>query len=134
MATFRELTWGDFDQAAAWLAEQLKDVPSVGIYGEPRGGLPLAVTLSHRLAVPFLWQMRPGAIWVDDIVDTGHTRATVKDAAICVAWFTRHRRDDVLAAAVCNGDEWMVFPWCPRSTAESERANYLARRGATDLV
>lgn len=128
MPSFRELSWDEFDRAVAWLAPQLADIQSVGIYGEPRGGLPLAVALSHRLSLPFLVQMQPGAIWVDDIVDTGRTREAVKDAAICVAWFTRRRRDDVLAAEVCAGDEWLVFPWSPREKAEAERVHYLARR------
>lgn len=76
--------------------------------------------------------MRSGAIWVDDIVDTGRTRDAVKDAAICAAWFTRHRRDDVLAAEVCTGDEWLVFPWSPQEKAEMERLNYLARRATSE--
>jgi hypoxanthine phosphoribosyltransferase len=130
---FRDLIWGDFDRAVAWLAQHLKDIPAVGIYGEPRGGLSLAVTLSHRLALPYLVQMRPGAIWVDDIVDTGRTRDAVMDASICVAWFTRQKREDVLAAEVCTGGEWLVFPWCPLETAEAERSFYLARRSRSSL-
>lgn len=132
LSKFRKLSWNDFDEAVAWLAAELSNIPTVGIYGQPRGGLPLAVALSHRLSIPFLLEMRQGAIWVDDIVDTGRTRDTVTGAAICAAWFSRRQRDDVLAAEICTGDEWLIFPWSPPEKAEDERLNYLARRSNSD--
>lgn len=44
-----------------------------GIYAIPRGGIPLAVALSQRLNLPLLATLIPGALVVDDLVDTGRT-------------------------------------------------------------
>lgn len=132
MNAYRRLSWVEFDHAVTLLAAELKKFPAVGIFGQPRGGLPLAVALSHRLSIPFLLEMRPGAIWVDDIVDTGHTRERIVCASVCAAWFSRRSRADVLAVEICEADEWLIFPWCSVEKAESERADYLARRKRGD--
>ena len=50
------------------------------VYGLPRGGLPIAVSLSHKLDLPLLMNYYDRKIVtdkkilvVDDIADTGHT-------------------------------------------------------------
>ena len=44
-----------------------------GIYGVPRGGLPIAVSLSHRLNLQFYMLPSNEILVVDDISDTGKT-------------------------------------------------------------
>jgi hypothetical protein len=48
------LTWHDFDRAVASIAERLHGRRFRGVHGLPRGGLVLAVSLSHRLELPLL--------------------------------------------------------------------------------
>ncbi|MEY2749954.1 MAG: hypothetical protein RLZZ168_1970 [Cyanobacteriota bacterium] len=56
----RRLSWQEFDRAVEQLAAHARQLPEpCGIHGVPRGGLVLAVALSHRLELPLLEQPRP---------------------------------------------------------------------------
>ena len=58
----KQLSWTQFDQAVAVLAERFATGSFAGIYGVPRGGLCLAVALSHSLQKPLL------LAWVSDVI------------------------------------------------------------------
>lgn len=110
----RCLNWHDFSIAISRLEYQLKNVKNaVGVYGVPRGGLMLAVALSHRLGLPLLLEPQDGMIWVDDIIDSGKTVKEMahKPAAIG-CWVNRNNAQlaDV-SAYVLFDDDWIVFPW-----------------------
>lgn len=76
------LTWGEFDKAALEIADTIrlsKFNPEL-IIGIPRGGLVLAVKLSHLLNIPLEISTEPNiykkvrdqrVLLVDDISDTG---------------------------------------------------------------
>lgn len=130
MSRKRFLTWTQFDAAVLYLAREMSKVPGPisGVYGPPRGGLPLAVALSHALEQPLLMEPAAGMIWVDDIVDSGKTLQLALNAAACCAWFSRRPRYDVTMAALCKGDEWLVFPWEVDAAAAADQADYQRRR------
>ena len=44
-------TWQEFDKSVEYIANKCKNLEFTGIYGIPRGGLCLAVALSHKLKV-----------------------------------------------------------------------------------
>ena len=44
-------TWGEFDKSVEYIANKCKFLKFSGIYGVPRGGLCLAVALSHKLKI-----------------------------------------------------------------------------------
>ena len=69
----RELSWTQFDQAVSVLAKRYSAISMTGIYGVPRGGLCLAVALSHALQQPLLSDPVPDALIVDDVYETGRT-------------------------------------------------------------
>lgn len=108
-----------------------------GLYGQPRGGLPLAVALSHRLHLPLLMEPEDSMVWCDDIVDSGRTLRSIQanfDVAVAVAlvW----DRGPFLGCPGAIGgelkmphDAWIVFPWEDPHHAVQDRANYLASRG-----
>ena len=50
----RTLSWADFDRALDSAVARLASSSLSGVYGVPRGGLVLAVCLSHRLGIPLL--------------------------------------------------------------------------------
>ena len=59
----RTLSWADFDRALDSAVARLASSSLSGVYGVPRGGLVLAVCLSHRLGIPLL--EKPQAVtWV----------------------------------------------------------------------
>lgn len=120
------LTWADFDRAADLIAAEFAGAVGA-VYGAPRGGLPLAVALSHRLGVPLAGSLAaPEVLWVDDIVDTGQTLAVAKAAhprLRCAAWV---RRGDhaVFAPITLQTERWVLFPWELESAATKDALAY----------
>ena len=47
-------TWSEFDKSVDHIANQCKFWKLSGIYGVPRGGLCLAVALSHKLDIKII--------------------------------------------------------------------------------
>jgi hypoxanthine phosphoribosyltransferase len=125
------LTWADFDRAVATLA--VKIPASVkALYGIPRGGLPLAVALSHATGLPLAFgPFTPGAALVDEIADSGRTldrlRAVHGDLPALV-WTRRAGcRTTVVAALEVPADSWIVFPWERPENAAADEAAYAVR-------
>lgn len=116
------LGWAQFDEAVVWLHRTLPS-PSA-IYGPPRGGLPLAVALSHAWGVPLTDRLAPGVLWVDDIVDSGKTlRAAMQQGVTYAAWVQRGDHG-IPSPIILGGDEWVVFPWEQISSAQQEAEAY----------
>ena len=123
------LTWIDFQDAIDILATYIRPGAS-GIFGEPRGGLPLAVALSHRTGLRFLREPNGDMIWVDDIIDSGETlgcRGVDFPRAQYIAWIGRAKHPAVEVARIIRSD-WVVFPWEDRAKAAKDRLDYIARR------
>jgi hypoxanthine phosphoribosyltransferase len=127
------LTWSDFDAAVAALAEALRprSGPLSGVYGVPRGGLPLAVALSHRLGLPLLGVPPPGVpfLWVDDVLDSGTTcrlAASLYPDSVRAVWVTKRPDPPGLAFAfTAPASAWVVFPWEDAGQAAADRLAYL---------
>lgn len=117
------LTWGNFDSAVEELTYKLSQTKADGIYGEPRGGLILAIALSHSLNLPLISTPRAGLIWVDDIVDSGKTLKSAVKGMTYATWICRGEHD-VISASKFNGDEWIVFPWEKTSYAKQDKEQY----------
>jgi hypoxanthine phosphoribosyltransferase len=109
------LNWGDFESfidAAAKFCEK-RNVSSV--FGIPRGGLPIAVRLSHKCGLRFIYdesKVESTTLICDDVADTGNTLKRFKDyttltwimkksSAVKPSYFYKLVDDDV----------WVVFPW-----------------------
>jgi len=146
---FLHLAWSDFDEAVGKLAELIeKDIttlhnPEGRIYiaGQPRGGLFLAVALSHKLDIelfmtPQVVNLADTLIWIDDILDTGKTADIVSDAFKDVdliflpyVWVSKHpERKSVPYTLPTFADTWVVFPWENTSKAVASREDFLQRR------
>ena len=66
----RNLSWEELDEAVFKLASTFEGVALNGVYGFPRGGLPLAVALSHQLSIPLLKEPEEDCLFVDDVYET----------------------------------------------------------------
>lgn len=118
-----KLTWADFQSAVLALSSQLKGYTSKdgwAIFGEPRGGLPLAVALSHQLGLPLVTELSDKVIWVDDLIATGETLDYRKEdegyqCIIPVVWVDQRRAPsrDVLSVLKCDEKTTPQFPWEP---------------------
>lgn len=135
MTRLHALSWHDFDKAVSRLAAM---VPSdvTALYGIPRGGLALAVALSHLTGLPLATQPGPGVLLVDEIADSGKTLAALRaehGPLPALVWVKRRGcpRDPSGAPTVSDlhvvDGIWLVFPWEDRAKAAEECAAYAAR-------
>lgn len=119
------LGWKDFDGAVSVLAT-LVDRTRPCIYGVPRGGLPLAVALSHATGLPLSVHPEWRMVCVDDIVDKGYTLRDMQTQfpdAQYLAWAARLGRN-VEAAMTLHDDRWVLFPWEKAENAEADERRY----------
>ena len=72
-------SWKDFDKNVEYIANQCRFLEFSGIYGIPRGGLCLAVALSHKLKIKLISEPIKNSLIVDDIYETGITLNPFKD-------------------------------------------------------
>jgi hypoxanthine phosphoribosyltransferase len=126
----RFLSWAEFEAAVDHIAADCAARPFCGVYGLPRGGLVLAVSLSHRLDLPLLAAPRPGCLVVDDVYETGRTLEPfrqLKGAAV-VVWISKVEPRWWQAVETTPGPDWLVFPWEDRARAEQEERAYRQSR------
>lgn len=111
------MSWDAFESLSSSLIEKLRLMgrPFTGVYGFPRGGLVLAVKLSHALNIPLLMAPAKGCIVCDDISDTGETllKYTKSEEYVTATLLMRH---NTLAVPAFVGEyvsepNWIAFPW-----------------------
>ena len=68
-----KINWEDIQNYIVKVSEFYKNQNITGVYGLPRGGLILAVMLSHKMDIPLLMAPIKNCIIVDDICDSGES-------------------------------------------------------------
>lgn len=132
----RTLSWQAFDQAVERIATTTLSTPfpttggCTGVFGVPRGGLVLAVALSHRLELPLLHQAEPGCLVVDDVYETGLTLEPYRhlENTRVAVWISKAEPRWWQAVEVTSSSEWLVFPWEQAATAAADEQLYRASR------
>lgn len=120
-------SWHQFDEDAREIAEWAKRYNFKSVFGIPRGGLVVAVKMSHLLKIPLLLSrddITNDTLVVDDIIDTGKTMhkllfsllgANVMVASLFVGpEFGDEERKvapDFFLHRKTDKDTWVVFPW-----------------------
>lgn len=107
--------WSEFAEDAEKIAAELKKYGRKfdGVFGIPRGGLILAVCLSHRLGIPLLASVASdNTLVVDDVADTGVTLKPCYGKNF-IATIYYHRQSIVIPNVWLREktDKWIVFPW-----------------------
>tara|TARA_B100000287_G_scaffold138710_1_gene130618 strand:- start:1587 stop:2006 length:420 start_codon:yes stop_codon:yes gene_type:complete len=132
MANKTFITWKEYDEyierIARWIEKSDWCLTIGAVYGLPRGGLPIAVSLSHRLGLPLLMSYDDRKVVtdkqiliVDDIADTGRTLLHYKNEErniICTLHY--HDMSIVRPDFYCENkcDKWIVYPWETRDSEE----------------
>ena len=124
---FREcrLTWASFESCIKHIVA--KAGPAVGVYGLPRGGIIMAVVLSHRMGLPLLAAPYAGALIVDDVIETGWTLSPMVGIENVKIWTWVDKTGGTSRVnSVIKSDPaaWVVFPWDDAAMAEDEAARY----------
>ena len=124
-------TWSEFDKSVEHIANKCKFLEFSGIYGVPRGGLCLAVALSHKLNISLLSEPIKNSLIVDDIYETGITLNTLKDIDGAM-FFVLHSKIKPTwwnTVYISKKREWIVFPWENTLNLQSDRNEYINKRG-----
>ena len=124
-------TWSEFDQSVEHIAKKCKFLDFSGIYGVPRGGLCLAVALSHKLKINLISDPIKNSLIVDDVYETGITLNKFKDieGAMFFVLFSKIKPTWWNTVHISKKREWIVFPWEDTINLQSDRDEYIKKRG-----
>ena len=126
-------TWSEFDKSVEHIANKCKFLEFSGIYGVPRGGLCLAVALSHQLKINLISEPIKNALIVDDVYENGITLNTFKDieGATFFVLFSKVKPTWWNTVFISEKNKWVVFPWENSLNSKSDREEYIEKRGLT---
>ena len=124
-------TWDEFDRSVEHIANKCKYLDLTGIYGIPRGGLCLAVALSHKLKINLISEPIKNSLIVDDVYETGITLSKFKDieGAMFFVLFSKIKPTWWNTVHISKKKEWIVFPWENSLNSQSDRNEYIKKRG-----
>ena len=119
-----KFSWMDFDCAVKQIVWQLEAGGKLdefdSIWGVPRGGLVLAVALSHRLDKPLVSDIdqlvvpknKERFLVVDEICDTGKTLKPFSNLLTATIHYNPKScfRPTIWVHSKSEGD-WIVYPW-----------------------
>ena len=124
-------TWSEFDKSVDYIANHCKKLKLSGIYGVPRGGLCLAVALSHKLNVQLIEQPFKSSLIVDDVYETGYTLSNYKNIEDANFFVLVSKKRPIWWNTVnlSHENEWIVFPWENSENELNEKKEYKSKRG-----
>ena len=126
----RHFSWSEFDKSVEDIARECKFREFSGIYGVPRGGLCLAVALSHKLKINLISEPIKNSLIVDDVYETGFTLNKFKDieGAMFFVLFSKIKPIWWNTVNISGKREWIFFPWESSFNIESDRKEYRNKR------
>tara|TARA_B100000579_G_C22376156_1_gene640577 strand:+ start:173 stop:556 length:384 start_codon:yes stop_codon:yes gene_type:complete len=125
-----KLSWLEFEECVYSISKQCINKNLEGVYGFPRGGLCLAVALSHQLGLPLINEPKNNSLIVDDIYDTGHTLEKTRhlEGAETHVWISKAQPSWWKAYKYIEGKEWIIFPWENVDASDNDRYLYYKSR------
>ena len=127
----RYFTWSEFDKSVDYIAKQCKSLKFSGIYGVPRGGLCLAVALSHKLNIQLIEKPLKNSLIVDDIFDTGITLSNFKNIEGANFFVLVSKKKPIWwnTVTLSYKKEWIIFPWENKVNVLEDEIEYNKKRG-----
>jgi len=115
----RIISYNEYAEMLARLIRQFKNDEKIKniktVYGIPRGGLPIAIHLSHIMGWNFATNPfddhYENTLIVDDIADTGITLKKCGSLYINATLFYKPWSEVKPDFYVEESNEWIVFPW-----------------------
>ena len=114
------LDWKDVEEYVDLISRTYENTDLTGVYGLPRGGLCIAVMISHRLGIPLLGAPIKDCLIVDDICDSGESllhyykNSSAMDKPLYHITTMVYKKNDLVTpelTMLTKGDKWIVFPW-----------------------
>ena len=127
----RFFSWSDFDKSVDYIANQCKFWSISGVYGVPRGGLCLAVALSHKLNIPLAEKPIKNSLIVDDVYETGLTLSNFKNIEGVNFFVLVSKKEPIWwnTVTLTYQKEWIIFPWENKTNQLKDENEYLIKRG-----
>ena len=127
----RYFTWSEFDKSIDYISNKCKFWKISGIYGIPRGGLCIAVALSHKLNIKLLEKPLKNSLIVDDVFETGVTLSNFKNIEGANFFVLVSKSKPIWWNSVNLTDkkEWIIFPWENKNNALIDKNEYCKKRG-----
>ena len=124
-------SWSKFDNSVEYIYNKCKFIEFSGVYGVPRGGLCLAVALSHKLKINLISEPKKNSLIVDDVYETGITLNNFKDieGAMFFVLVSKIKPTWWNTVFVSDKSQWIVFPWENTLNSKSDREEYIKKRG-----
>ena len=124
-------TRSEFDKSVEQIANKCMFFKFSGVYGVPRGGLCLAVALSHKLRINLISEPIKNSLIVDDVYETGITLNTFKDikGATFFVLFSKVEPSWWNSVHISEKKDWIVFPWESKLNFQNERNEFIKKRG-----
>ncbi len=120
--------WTQFDEDSEEIAQWAKGKNFKSVYGIPRGGLVLAVKLSHLLDIPLILvkdDITRDTLVVDDIIDAGGTikrfLASHGDKFQIASIFFNEQSEYKPHFFVRRKKHWVIFPWETKETSRYDQ-------------
>jgi len=116
----RIVSWNEYQELVETLSDQLRVAQPVHqwdvVNGIPRGGVIIAVSMSHILDIPYAEQSNcvdNRVLLLDDIVDSGRTMKPYVGHFHTGSLFVRRgsRVVPTYYSEIIEDDTWIVFPW-----------------------
>lgn len=85
-----------------------------GVYGIPRGGLPVAVHLSHHLGIPLLKKPQDNCIIAEDISDSGETLLPYQNKGYFIVALFCKKKSKVIPNVyykMVPEEDWIIYSW-----------------------
>jgi len=125
MAKFEKLSWSAFDRSCRKIARFVREKQKAGlaidkVYGIPRGGLGMALRISHLLDIPLVVdesKLDSRTLVVDEICDTGRTLSefSKKYAGRYALIATIYHKEGAAFTPdyylKLKTGRWVLFPW-----------------------
>lgn len=115
-----KVDWKEVSKYINSVNEFYKNKKITGVYGIPRGGLILAVLLSHKMNIPLLQAPTDNCIIIDDICDSGESLIHYyknssgnkqKKYHITTMFYKKNKLVIPEMYSYIKKKEWIIFPW-----------------------
>ena len=123
--------WYDFDKSVNYITNKCRFLKFSGVYGIPRGGICLAVALSHKLNIKLVSEPRQNSLIVDDVYETGLTLSAFRhiEGAMFFVLFSKSEPTWWNSVNIAQKNEWIVVPWENKNNSINDQKEYLYKRG-----
>ena len=123
-------TWGEFDKSLEIICNKCQLSNFSGVFGIPRGGLCLAVALSHKLKINLLSEPKTNSLIVDDVYETGFTLKKFRniEGAMFFVLFSKRKPTWWNTVNLSKENEWIIFPWENKNNTINDQKEYFNKR------